>query len=144
MKTPGPADSKFAVPTVDFCWRIGVFFVTANSTYLLLALGLRWIVVAFAAGCLLYGLWLVFEERKRTLNPNFGAVESAILHTPPEHTNLRARVMDELVWGNTDPEVMAFAGNVAGPKGNIVAKYIELRMAQLAAEEAANAERLLG
>jgi hypothetical protein len=117
-----------------------VFLGVAVATYSALAAGLGWLVgIAFLSG-LLYAGWLLARPPRRRsladredLPANMPLPEGS--EEQPEEFSLsidpaiRKRILDELVWGQTDPVTMEIATAIAGPGGNVVARYLELRAA---------------
>jgi hypothetical protein len=116
-----------------------LFAVVAAVSYLALASGFGWVVGVFFVAGILYATWLLLAPPAAPALEGAGEelaeIEEPALEEPSARESaIRAKVMEEVVWGKLDPEVMAFAESLVGPRGNKVAKYIELRVAQLSGE----------
>ena len=132
MKTLTDEDQGFTGLGATNSGKTGIFLITGASAYAAIALGVWWLAPSFVVGSLIYWGWLAFDHRRRSLNPNFDFDEIEVRSS--RLADLRGRVTNELLAGQEAPEVMAFAGNLVGPDGDVEAKYIELRMAQLAGD----------
>ena len=140
VATGHPEASKPSTFFAELRFHCLVFLGVTIATYSALAAGLGWLVgMAFLSGLLYAGWLLARPPRRRSLADREdlpadmplpeGSEEHPEEFSLPVDPAIRKRILDELVWGKTDPVTMEIATAIAGPGGSAVARYLELRAA---------------